>query len=164
MTTTRVPAHIKTAGHPLDRYAMPVIAAIPVGAHIDNPEPAEYICVVHTGQYPSDRAVFGTVRATRDGDDWVTESRAYDMGVLGDNPGPWSLTRAVTEMVRLAGCERPDKAPGWSSADLHALIMTCGEIEDHYARLLRIDGDDVLSSGQHQIMRKAARERNRPRP
>jgi hypothetical protein len=103
----RIPTHVKTAGHPLDRYAMPVIAAIPVASHTNNPEPDEYVCVVLTGRWPSMEPVFGTVRATREGDDWVTESRAYDMGVLGSNPGPRSLTAATTAMVEQTGHSRP---------------------------------------------------------
>lgn len=102
-----VPARVRTAGHPLDRYAMPVIAALPVAAHLDDPEPGEYICVVLTGRYPSGRAVFGTVRATREGDNWVTESREFDMSVLGSNPGPRSLSRATTAMVQMTGHSRP---------------------------------------------------------
>jgi hypothetical protein len=103
----RIPVNVKTAGHPLERYAMPVIAALPVASHTNNPEPDEYICVVLTGRWPSGEPVFGTVRATREGDDWVTESRAYDMGVLGTSPGPWSLVRATTEMVEMTGYSRP---------------------------------------------------------
>jgi len=103
----RIPVNVKTAGHPQERYAMPVIAALPVATHTNSPEPDEYVCVVLTGRWPSGEPVFGTVRATRDGDDWVTESRAYDMGVLGSNPGPWSLTRATTEMVEMTGHSRP---------------------------------------------------------
>jgi hypothetical protein len=84
---------------------MPVVAAIPMQSHLNKTDADEYACVVISGRWASDREpTFGTVLATRDGDSWVTESSAYDLGPLGR---PRSQTAAVTEMIRLAGHERP---------------------------------------------------------
>ncbi len=101
----KIPVRVRTAGHPSDQYAMLVVAAIPVQAHLNKTDPDEYACVVISGSWASGREpTFGTVLATRDGDGWVTDSRAYDMGPLGC---PRSLVGAVTEMIRMAGHERP---------------------------------------------------------
>lgn len=100
----RVPVRVRTSGHPTDRYTLPVIAAIPMQSHRNETDPDEYACAVGTGRWPSGEPTFGTIVATRDGDHWVTESSAYDMGPLGR---PRSLTGAVSEMIRLAGHERP---------------------------------------------------------
>lgn len=101
----KAPARVRTAGHPSDQYAMPVVAAIPMQSHLNKTDPDAYACVVISGRWASGREpTFGTVRAARDGDGWVTDSKAYDLGPLGR---PRSLVSATTEMIRMAGYERP---------------------------------------------------------
>lgn len=112
----KVPARVRTAGHPSDRYAMPVVAAIPMESHLDKTDSDEYACVVISGRWASSRELtFGAIIATRDGDGWVTESRAYDMGPLGH---PRSLVSATTEMIRLAGYERPSTRAARAAAEM----------------------------------------------
>lgn len=76
----------------------PVIAAIPVGSHLDEPEPAGYVCVVLSGRYGSGRAQFGIAHLTREDGGWTVTSHSDYWN------NPLSLTQAVTTMLRLTGC------------------------------------------------------------
>lgn len=90
----RVPARV---GSP----AMEVVAAIPVGAHKDNPEPDEYICAVYTrtASYGDRLSYFGTVHAYLNAETgrWSADAGNYDL----------SQTAAVHDMIKRAGFERP---------------------------------------------------------
>jgi hypothetical protein len=47
---------------------------------------------------------------------------------------------------------------GWSDEDLRTLVLTAGEIASHYGTGTDdLDGDDVLSTRQRLVLRKAAR-------
>jgi hypothetical protein len=65
------------------------------------------------------------------------------------------VERAVTD-IQLDPA--PTAIPGWTAADLHTLIMTAGEIAVTYGTGTDgLDRDDVLSTRQRDILRKASR-------
>jgi hypothetical protein len=76
----------------------PVIASIPVGSHLDEPEPAGYVCVVLAGRYPSGRSKFGIAHLTREGGGWTVTSHSDYWN------SPMSQVQAVTAMLKLTGC------------------------------------------------------------
>lgn len=80
----------------------PVITVIPAHSHENNPAPDDYFCVVHTGSWPSGEPRFGIARIHRD------ENGAWSVTEHSDYwDHPMSQTEATTEVVRLAGHERP---------------------------------------------------------
>lgn len=87
---------------PVHADGKPVIAALPINSHLNRPQPAEYVCVVLTGRWPSGEPRFGTARITRDetGEWTVTEHSDYWNRNM-------SQTEAVTAMVEAAGHSRP---------------------------------------------------------
>lgn len=96
-------------------------------------DPAAWDDIYGTGTKPA------TVRA---------DVRGYLLNAVRSQPGIEESGATVTE-------NDEDSPSSWSSADLHTLILTAGEITATYG--IR-DRDDVLSKRQRAILLHAARD------
>jgi hypothetical protein len=75
----------------------PVIAAIPVGSHLNSDNPGEYVCVVVSGYWPSGEPRFAVVHVRSEDGTWITVSHSDYWNA------PMSQTEAMGKMIQQAG-------------------------------------------------------------